>query len=165
MSMPTSSQLKQTQVVRAQKKERAGRIYAENIIDTVREPLVILNDTLCVERANQSFYRTFEVAAPETKGRPFAELGNAQWAIPRLTRKLKQVIAKDLQFQDFEITHSFEHIGRKTMLLNARQVAGGRRRYILLAIEDITERKRNQVRLASQTEQLQRSNEELEQFA
>jgi PAS domain S-box-containing protein len=119
-------------------------ITAEDIVDTVREPLLVLNADLRVRRANRSFYRTFKVAPEDTEGRLVYELGNRQWDIPALRRLLEDVLPQNTAFDDFEVAHDFESIGRKVMLLNARRVYrhGNHTESILLAIEDITEQRR-----------------------
>ncbi|HSQ56900.1 MAG TPA: PAS domain S-box protein, partial [Gemmata sp.] len=117
--------------------------FAEGIVQTVREPLVVLDPELRVRSANQSFYRTFSVAAEETEGRSFFELGKRHWDIPRLRESLEEVLPRDRHFDDFEVEAEFERIGRRSMLLNARQLpsVGARPRLILLAIEDETQRR------------------------
>ena len=121
-----------------------ARAYAEGIVETVREPLVVLDAGLRVRTANRSFYQTFRVAPAETEGRLLYDLGNGQWDIPRLRELLEEVLPRDSHFNDFEVDHAFEGIGRRTMLLNARRLyrRGGRTELILLAIEDVTERRR-----------------------
>ena len=119
-----------------------SRNYAQAIVETVREPLLVLDGNLRVFTANRSFYRTFETTAAETERRPIFELGNGQWNIPQLRQVLLEMLPTGSQVQDFEVEHDFEQIGHKTMLLNARkmtQTEGGDS--ILLAIEDITDRK------------------------
>ena len=94
---------------------------------------------------NRSFYRSFAVDPTETEGRLVYELGNGQWDIPALRQLLEDVLPERESFDDFEVTHDFPSVGRKVMLLNARRVVGdgdGRAASILLAIEDITERRR-----------------------
>jgi len=114
--------------------------YAEKIVDTVREPLIVLDVNLKVISANKSFYRTFKVDPKETQGRFIFDLGNRQWNIPKLRQLLEKILPKNNPFENFEIEHDFETIGKKTMLLNARRLDTVQ--MILLAIEDITERKK-----------------------
>lgn len=120
---------------------QAARDYAESIVDTVREPLVVLNAKLRVVSANQSFYEGFQVRPEETVGQCVYELGNRQWDIPELRDLLEDILPQHSIFKDFRVTHHFETIGRRAMLLNAREVRreAGEERLILLAIEDITE--------------------------
>jgi two-component system, chemotaxis family, CheB/CheR fusion protein len=117
----------------------AARDYAEAIVETVREPLLVLNQDLRVITANHSFYDTFQVAPVETEQHLIFELGNRQWNIPQLRSLLEEILASDTQFQDFEVEHEFEQIGRKLMRLNARKMPRlDNTQMILLAIEDIT---------------------------
>jgi PAS domain S-box-containing protein len=126
--------------------------YAEGIVETVREPLLVLDGGLRVRTANRSFYQTFGVLPAQTEGRPLYDLGNRQWDDPRLRRLLEEILPRDSHFDDFEVTHEFEGVGRRTMLLNARRLrthpecarqdlADGKG-LILLAIEDVTEHRR-----------------------
>jgi two-component system, chemotaxis family, CheB/CheR fusion protein len=115
---------------------------AEAIVNTVREPLLILDHELRVRSANRSFYVDFQVTPEETEGRFVYELGNGQWNIPRLRTLLEEILPQQNSFRDFEVDHTFEGIGRRRMLLNGRKVATPRDHpeLILLAIEDITQR-------------------------
>ncbi len=118
-------------------------IYAQNIVDTVREPLLILDATLRVRSANRAFYNTFQVVPKETEGRLIYELGNGQWDIPDLRTLLEDIVPKSSNFEDFELEHIFPVIGRRVMLLNARKLEAGRHGELLvLAMEDVTPRKR-----------------------
>jgi PAS domain S-box-containing protein len=117
--------------------------YALNIVDTVREPLLILDATLRVRSANRAFYQTFQVSPEETVDRLIYELGNGQWDIPDLRRLLEDIVPKSSVFNDFELEHTFPVIGRRVMLLNARKLQAGRHGELLvLAMEDVTARKR-----------------------
>jgi PAS domain-containing protein len=113
------------------------REFAEKLIDSVREGLVVLGWDLRVHSANRSFYQAFRVDPTETEGRPIYELGNGQWNIPRLRQLLEDILPRQTRFDDFEVEHDFEHIGRRTMLLNACRL--DHERLILLAIRDVTE--------------------------
>ena len=120
----------------------SAREYAESIVMTVREPLLVLDAQLHVRTANRSFYKTFQVTPAETEGRFLYSLGDGQWDIPALRTLLEEILPRNPSFQDFEVNHDFEHIGQKTMLLNARCFPPeGRFELILLAIEDITDRR------------------------
>ncbi len=114
--------------------------YARNIIDTVREPFLVLDTDLRVRSANHSFYEAFGVVPEETEGRLIYELGNDQWDIPQLRTLLEEILPTDSSFRDFEVEHAFESIGRRRMLLNGRKVygPGNDSELILLSIEDIT---------------------------
>jgi PAS domain S-box-containing protein len=115
--------------------------YAEGIVDTVREPLLVLDAEMQVRTANRSYYQTFQVPQDQTEGRLLYALGNCQWEVPRLRELLAEVIPHNGHFNDFEVDHEFETIGRRTMLLNARPLRrrGDGAQLILLAIEDVTE--------------------------
>src|SRR3954449_8931064 len=116
--------------------------YAQNIVDTVREPLLILDATLRVRSANRAFYQTFHVSPSETEGRLIYELGNGQWDIPDLRTLLEDIVPKSSVFDDFELDHTFPAIGRRVMLLNARKLqAGHHGELLVLAMEDVTARK------------------------
>ncbi|MHB8956323.1 MAG: PAS domain S-box protein, partial [Pirellulaceae bacterium] len=117
--------------------------YAQDIVDTVREPLLILDGSLRVQSANRAFYRTFHVSPGETEGRLIYELGNGQWDIPNLRTLLEDVVSKSTVFDDFEVEHTFPSIGRRVMLLNARKLrAGDHGELLVLAMQDVTARKR-----------------------
>jgi diguanylate cyclase (GGDEF)-like protein/PAS domain S-box-containing protein len=130
-----------------------ARVYAENIVETVREPLLILDREFRVVSANRSFYSTFQVTRDETENKPIYELGDKQWDIPAL-HLLEQTISTHNEVRDVEVTHYFPRIGYKTMLLNARKILeqAGQRQLILLAIEDITARKRAEEALFQEKE-------------
>ncbi len=119
------------------------RSLEEAIVDTVREPLIVLDDGLRVVVASRSFYRAFGVAQQESEGRLFYELGNGQWDIPTLRELLTAVIPHHTTIEGFEVEHDFPIIGRKIMLLNARKVfyEGNNSTSLLVAIEDVTERR------------------------
>jgi len=120
-----------------------ARDYAEAIIATLREPLLVLNEDLSVISANRSFYRTFEVNPDGTEGRFIYELGNRQWDIPALRELLERIIPENGIFEDYAVEHTFPAIGFRKMLLNARKIAPEKtgRALILLAIEDVTEKR------------------------
>ena len=123
--------------------------YARNIVDTVREPLLILDATLRVQSANRAFYQTFHVSPEETEGQLIYELGNGQWDIPDLRTLLEDIVSKSSVFDDFELEHTFPDIGRRVMLLNARKLQAGQHGELLvLAMEDVTPRKRAEEALA-----------------
>jgi two-component system CheB/CheR fusion protein len=120
-----------------------ARDFAENIVDTVREPLIVLDQELRVVSANRSFYNTFGVSSDETEGKFVYDLGSGQWDIPRLRELLEEIIPESNSFEDFEIAHEFPLIGHRKIALNARRMAHGTegRELILLAIQDITQEK------------------------
>jgi two-component system cell cycle sensor histidine kinase PleC len=123
--------------------EDESREYAESIINTIREPLIALDQDLRVVSVSRSFYDFFKVKPEETVGQLIYDLGNKQWNIPKLRELLETILPLQATFDNYEVEHDFAIIGRRTMLLNARQIqrAFGKERIILLAIEDITERK------------------------
>jgi signal transduction histidine kinase len=132
--------------------------FAQNIVDTVREPLLILDTTLRVRSANRAFYQTFRVSPDQTEGCLVYELGNHQWDIPALRALLEDVIPKRSVFDDFELEHTFPGIGRRVMLLNARKLRpGDHPELIVLALEDVTERRRAHDLEVRFTEALQES--------
>lgn len=118
-----------------------ARQYADAIVETVREPLLVLDKNLRIVRANAAFYSRFVLTPKETESCLFYELNNRQWDIPSLRLRLQETLSSDSSFQDFEITSTFPEIGEKTMLLNGRHLVWEKQPLILLAIEDITERK------------------------
>jgi two-component system CheB/CheR fusion protein len=117
--------------------------YSESIIDTIREPLIALDQDLRVVTVSRSFYEFFKVKPEETLGQLIYDLGNKQWDIPKLRELLETILPQKTTFDDYEVEHDFATIGRRIMLLNARQIQRvlGKERIILLAIEDITERR------------------------
>lgn len=120
--------------------ELEGRIeFADKLIDSVREALLILHWDLHVHSANQVFYDLFKVERSDTKGRLVYELGNGQWNIPELRRLLEKILPAEQSFDDYEVEHTFESIGRRTMLLNGRRL--DHLNLIVLAIRDVTEQR------------------------
>ena len=138
-----------------------------DIIDTVRQPLLVLDPEFRVTQANRAFCRTFRVERHDTIGQVLFALGDGQWDIAPLREMLRDKLPLESQLDDFDVDHVFPGIGRKIMLLNARLVSQGPNfpRIILLAIEDITERRFTEWRLAEQHAELQRSNAALDEFA
>ncbi|BAZ30347.1 signal transduction histidine hinase [Cylindrospermum sp. NIES-4074] len=125
----------------AQQLEQA-RNYAEAIVETVPEPLIVLDSGLRVVTANQAFYQTFQVSSAETEQHLIFELGNSQWNNPQLIKLLEEIFLHNTQLQDFELEQVFEKIGYKAMLLNGCKIPQeGNDQIILLAIQDITQRK------------------------
>ncbi len=122
---------------------QAARIYSESIVDTVREPLLVLDGDLMVVSANRSFYRTFGMSAPETEKRRIYDLGSGQWNVPSLRELLDEIIPKDASLEDYEVEVDFPDLGKKRMLLNARRIPAmeGQPALILLAMEDMTDNK------------------------
>jgi len=137
-------------------------IYIKTVVDVVREPVLILDKDLRVMAANESFYRTFQVEPKDTEHKIVYELGNGQWNIPALKKLLEDILPKNTFFKGFEVAHEFPAIGRKVMILNARQIhldEGTAPSHlppiIMLAIEDVTEMMAVADTLASHTNQLE----------
>jgi PAS domain S-box-containing protein len=141
----TEAILEKTRNELAEIKKSADELnkFTENVIDTVREPLLAIDEDLRVIKASRSFYKFFKVTPEETIGKLIYELGNHQWDIPKLRELLEKIIPEKNSFDNYEVEHLFSTIGKRVMHLNARQVkrAFGKEKIILLAIEDITERK------------------------
>jgi two-component system CheB/CheR fusion protein len=121
-----------------------SRQYADTLIESAREAILVLDGELKVTVANPAFYRVFDVNNEETEGRLVFDLGSGQWNTPRLRQLLQEIVPQNSRVDDFELSYDFPHIGERVMLLNARRVelqAG--HRFILLAIEDVTANRRN----------------------
>jgi len=144
--------------------------YIKTVVDVVREPVLILDKDLNVMSANESFYRTFQVEPEDTEKKIIYELGNGQWDIPALRKLLDNILPKNTFFKGFEVSHEFPFIGRKIMILNARQIYIKEDAVfppiILLAIEDVTEimsvaetlavhTKQTEIRLTERTNKLE----------
>jgi len=123
-----------------------ARIFAESIVSTIREPLIILDKNLRVKTANASFYKKFNVTEQETTGKLFYELQNGQWDNKELLNQLYHILPEKLVIEDFEITLNYKSIGQRTMLLNAKQIVNEQSSepLILLAMEDISITKENE---------------------
>ena len=137
-----------------------ARQYAEATVRTTPMPLLVMESDLRVVSANDAFYRLFEVTPEDTEGRMIYDLGNRQWDIPKLRALLEDILPHQSWFENYEVTHEFEHIGSKTMRLNARRMEvleGGPER-IILVIEDITARKQAEENLRQNLEELERFN-------
>jgi two-component sensor histidine kinase len=115
-------------------------VSAQDIVDTVRSSLLVLDMDLRVQSANRAFYRTFGVEPDATVGQPLFELGNGQWDIPDLRKLLIEAVPRDGTVEDYEVEHRFPGLGVRCMLLNARMVfrPGNHVPFLLLAIEDVT---------------------------
>ena len=159
---------------RKERKAQKALKYAESIIETVRGPLLVLDSDLRVVKANRSFYDSFKVMPEETIGNFIYDLGNRQWDIPRLRKLLEDILPKDDKLDGYEVEHEFPGIGHKYMILNARRIhqEGIGVQMLLLAIEDITERKRADGKVQALNQELERHvtelqvvNEELKTFS
>jgi two-component system CheB/CheR fusion protein len=122
--------------------ERA-RAFAEGIVNTVRQPLVVLDGNLTVKHINDAFLRVFKVSSDETINKRIYDLGNGQWNIPKLRELLEEVLPENTSLRDFEVEHDFPRIGQRRMLLNARRISFNDEpaQMILLAIEEDGEHK------------------------
>jgi formate hydrogenlyase transcriptional activator len=132
--------------MRAEETSEKAQRYTESIVETIREPLIVLTPDLRVISANHSFYETFQVTPGETEGRFVYSIGDHQWDIPGLRKLLEEIVPQNTHFNNFEVSHEFPVIGRRTMLLNARRIyrEGKSTEMILLVIEDITERRQSE---------------------
>jgi two-component system CheB/CheR fusion protein len=141
----------------------AARDYAEAIVATVRESLVVLDTDLRVITANQFFYEKFQVTPEETEQQLIYDLGNGQWNIPQLRSLLESILPYQSSFQDLEVEHNFEHIGQKILRLNARKLTHIHDvAMILLVIEDITQQKQLEAERTQLLEQEQSAREAAE---
>ena len=120
--------------------------YIKTVVDVVREPVLILDKEFRVMAANESFYRTFQVEAKDTEKKIVYDLGNGQWDIPALRKLLEDILPKNTFFKGFEVAHEFPSVGRKVVILNARQIHSKEDNtpglfppIILLAMEDVTD--------------------------
>lgn len=125
---------------------RNEHVRAQGIVDTVPDPLLVLDRSLCIENASRAFYETFKVSRDETIGRCLYELGDGQWDIPELRRLLEDVIPKSTAVVDYEVAHDFPGIGRRTMLVSAHRLfhADNISRTLLLSIVDATVRRKRE---------------------
>ncbi len=119
-----------------------ARLLAEGIVNTVREPLIVLNEALEVVTASRSFYQCFQMTTEQTVGRPLYELGGGQWNLPALRDLLETVLPHNQIFENYPMEHDFPGIGRRKMLLNARSIIDqtGKAQLILLAMDDVTDK-------------------------
>jgi len=118
-----------------------SREYAMNIVNTVREPLLVLDSDLTVVSASHSYYRIFHTSPAETEGKNITDIGNGQWDIPHLITLLQTIVPAKTSFEDVKVNLIIPDIGERTMILNARVIIGKRgfQDLILLAIEDVSE--------------------------
>ena len=132
---------------------RRAHDYAQSIVGNVRGPLVVLDDMLRVKSASPAFYAHFKVVAAQTEGRLIYDLGNRQWNIPALRTLLEEVLPQEHEVVDYEVCHTFESIGPRVMLLNARRLAQApdSEALIILSIEDVTERQQSERALREQS--------------
>jgi two-component system CheB/CheR fusion protein len=124
-----------------EKSLQEAKRYAQNIVETVSEPLIVLNSGMQVVSANRTFYETFQVTPQETEGKLIYALGNKQWDIAGLHQLLEDILPKNAVFGSYDVEHEFPKIGRRIMRLNARRIISSKEDLILLAMEDITNEK------------------------
>src|SRR5204863_1781120 len=131
-----------TQIVEAEQRAVHAQLYADSVVETIHEPLIVLDTYMRVKSANQAFYDTFRVSEEATVGKVLYELGNRQWDSPDLRRLLNEVLPTNSLVKDFRVEHRFPGLGRRVMLLNAKKIGEDKERapLILLSIEDITAR-------------------------
>jgi PAS domain S-box-containing protein len=140
--------------------------FAAHVADTVREPLLVLDGDLRILAANRAFYRTFGVSAEETHGITLGQVGRGQWSDATLGALLRDLLSQQVEFEEHEVIGDFPGLGTRVMSLSGRQILGAESGgTILLALEDITERRAIEEALALRSRQLEASNLELEQFA
>lgn len=129
--------------------------YMKTLVEVARESFLILDSDLRVVSANPTFYENFKVSPEQTENILLYELGNGQWNIPVLKSLLEEILPQKKVVKDYEVTHTFQKIGEKTICLNARQIDIDTAHMIVLAMEDITERKELEQRLAKYTTELE----------
>ena len=136
MTFVDTTELKQTE-----SELRDTRQYAEDIIATIREPLVVLDGELRIVSASRAFYQMFAVNPVGTEGRLLEDIGQRQWDLPGLRQLLDAILAENTPFENFKVEHEFPNVGRKALLLNARRIASEspEKSLILLAMEEIPE--------------------------
>ncbi len=131
--------------------------YMKTLVEVARESFLILDSELRVVLANPTFYENFQVSVALTENVFLYELGNGQWDIPVLRSLLEEILPLKKVVKDFEVSHTFQQIGAKTILLNARQIDIDTTHMIVLAMEDITIRKDLEQKLADYTSGLEQT--------
>jgi hypothetical protein len=137
----------------SKKSKKLAVHYMETLVEVARECFLILGADLKVIAANPIFYKTFRVGSEQTENKFIYDLGDGQWDIPALRSLLEKILPEKKTVKDYEVTHVFEAIGEKTMLLNASQIDSVQ--LIILAIEDITDRKQLEIKMAEYTKGLE----------
>jgi len=138
-----------TTIREAEGRAVAAQTYAENIVETVRQPLVVLDADLRVQSANKAFFEIFRLFEDVTVGHLFYELGGRQWDIPELRRMLTEILPNKTTVTDYQVEHDFDELGHRVMLLSARKIEGPTEGHplILLSIDDVTESREELLRL------------------
>ena len=145
-----NNQVKQSEL---QESQKLALHYMKTLVDVARESFLILDSDLKVISGNEIFYHNFRVEPSQTEKVFFYELGNGQWNIPELKKLLEEILPDKKVVKNYEVTHVFETIGKKTILLNARQIDTVQ--LIILAMEDITDKKNLEKKLAEYTKGLE----------
>lgn len=147
---------KDTPSIDADELWRVAWTYIQTVVDTLREPFLILDEDLKVISANRTFYSFFQVTQKETEGHRVYDLGNGQWNIPKLKILLEDILPKNTFFDDFKVEYTFPIIGYRIMILNARRIykEGIKEPIMLLAMEDITKQKQLEDQLKTYTKRL-----------
>jgi len=147
--------VKNNEVKQSELKEskKSALHYMETLVEVARESFLILDAGLTVISANPIFYQTFRVLPEQTENKFIYDLGNGQWNIPELRSLLERILPEKKTVKDYNVSHVFEAIGKKTIVLNARQIDSVQ--LIILAMEDITDRKDLEKKLADYTKELE----------
>ena len=145
-----------------QEKLNAARHYSESVVETIREPLLVINKAICIVSANAAYYKIFKTSEQDTIGKYLFEVDGGQWNNTKLRQLLENNLTDKIKIDDFELENNFQKIGKRTMLLNTRYIANhyGKEELILLAIEDITERKVAEQQMKTFSEDLEKEVEE-----
>jgi signal transduction histidine kinase len=148
-------------------KDDADASLAKSLFDTIREPLLVLDSSLCVQKANRAFYSTFHLAPESIENQPIYQIDQRRWDRPELRKLLESTLPIKSESKDLPIEFEIGGCGRRNILLNARRTdhADPRLRSVLLALEDVTERTQARELLSRQMAEAQRSSAELDQFA
>ncbi|MGF7081034.1 CheR family methyltransferase [Mucilaginibacter sp. UYCu711] len=119
-----------------------ARLYTEAIVNTIRDPLLVIDQELRVKRASRSFYLKFKLNEKEVEGRLLYELGNGEWNIPQLKKLLERILPEKMAMEDFKVTYNSLRTGKRELYLNARTILmAGDEQLILLAIEELSEKR------------------------
>lgn len=151
-------------------KDRQGQLismrnYSESIINTIREPLIIIDKDFIIKTANPAFYKYFKTTETKTQGHAFFEIGNCQWDIPEFKEQITKMLSHKEAIEDFKIDMVCVGIGKKTMMINARQIENSKPEgMILLALDDITNLVKTNELLTVKNSELQKYNDQLETF-